>query len=113
MKLKNSRIAVVIGKNGEIKNEIEEKLGLSITVKSFAEQDEMEFVIDLYTSKGKLNLVFPNVCIGKDVIIAINGSPLTQLTVGKTGEISIAKNTEMGQILMEAYHKGDTITAIL
>ena len=73
----------------------------------------MEFVIDLYPSKGKLNLVFPSVCIGKDVILAVNGSPLTQLTVGKTSEISVAKNTEIGKMLMEAHHKGDTITALL
>ena len=73
----------------------------------------MEFVIDMYPSKGKLNLVFPSVCIGKDVILAVNGSPLTQLTVGKTSEISVAKNTETGKMLMEAHQKGDTITALL
>ncbi len=103
----------IIGKEGRNIDEIEEKLGLSITVKSFGEQEEMEFVLDMYPSKGKLNLVFPSICIGKDVIIAINGSPLTQLTVGKTGEISVAKNTEIGKLLMEAHHKGDTITAML
>ena len=103
----------VIGKDGRNIDEIEDKLGLSITVKSFGEQEEMEFVIDIYHSKGKVNLVFPSVCIGKDVIVAINGSPLTQLTVGKTGEISVAKNTEIGKLLMEAHHKGDTITALL
>lgn len=103
----------VIGKDGRNIDEIEQKLGLSITVKSFNEQEEMEFVIDLYPSKGKLNLVFPSVCIGKDVILAVNGSPLTQLTVGKTSEISVAKNTEIGKMLMEAHHKGDTITALL
>jgi len=103
----------VIGKDGRNIDEIEQKLGLSITVKSFNEQEEMEFVIDMYPSKGKLNLVFPSVCIGKDVILTVNGSPLTQLTVGKTSEISVAKNTEIGKMLMEAHHKGDTITALL
>ncbi|MHA1446786.1 MAG: KH domain-containing protein, partial [Candidatus Heimdallarchaeaceae archaeon] len=103
----------VIGKDGRNIDEIEQKLGLSITVKSFNEQEEMEFVIDMYPSKGKLNLVFPSVCIGKDVILAVNGSPLTQLTVGKTSEISVAKNTETGKMLMEAHQKGDTITALL
>ncbi|OLS33210.1 MAG: putative KH and PIN-domain containing protein [Candidatus Heimdallarchaeota archaeon AB_125] len=103
----------VIGKEGRNIDEIEGKLGLSITVKSFGEQEEMEFIIDMYPSKGKLNLVFPSVCIGKDVIVAVNGSPLTQLTVGKTGEISVAKNTEIGKLLMEAHHKGDTISAML
>ena len=103
----------VIGKDGRNIDEIEQKLGLSITVKSFNEQEEMEFVIDMYPSKGKLNLVFPSVCIGKDVILAVNGSPLTQLTVGKTSEISVVKNTEIGKMLMEAHHKGDTITALL
>ncbi|MCG3259395.1 MAG: Flp pilus assembly complex ATPase component TadA [Candidatus Heimdallarchaeota archaeon] len=103
----------VIGKDGRNIDEIEQKLGLSITVKSFNEQEEMEFVIDMYPSKGKLNLVFPSVCVGKDVILAVNGSPLTQLTVGKTSEISVAKNTEIGKMLMEAHQKGDTITALL
>lgn len=103
----------IIGKDGRTIEEIEQKLGLSITVKSLDEMEEMEFVIDLYTSKNKVNLVFPSVCIGKDVIVAANGTNLVQLTVGKTGEVSIAKNSQVGMMLMEAYHKGATISALL
>ncbi len=103
----------VIGKDGRTIEEIEQKLGLSITVKSLDEMDEMEFVLDIYPSKNKINIVFPNVCIGKDVIVAANGTNLVQLTVGKTGEVSIAKSSQVGQLLMEAHHKGATITAIL
>ena len=48
-----------------------------------------------------------------DVIVTANGTNLVQLTVGKTGEVSVAKNSQVGQLLMEAYHKGATITAVL
>ena len=103
----------VIGKDGKTIEEIEHKLGLSITVKSLDELDEMEIVIDVYPSKNKVNLVFPNVCIGKDVIVAANGTNLVQLTVGKTGEVSVSKTSEVGKMLMQAHHSGATITAIL
>ena len=73
----------------------------------------MEFVIDLYESKGKVNLVFPSVCIGKDVSVAVNGESVVQLTVGKTGEITIEKNSQVGRELMAGHSKGATITALL
>ena len=103
----------IIGREGRTIEEIEQKLGLSITVKSLDQQEEMEFVIDLYPSKNKVNLIFPNVCIGKDVIVTANGTNLVQLTVGKTSEVSIAKNSQVGKLLMEAHSKGATITARL
>ncbi|MHA1198271.1 MAG: PINc/VapC family ATPase [Candidatus Heimdallarchaeaceae archaeon] len=103
----------VIGKDGRTIEEIEQKLGLSITVKSLDEMDEMEFVIDAIPSKNKVSLVFPSVCIGKDVIVTVNGTNLVQLTVGKTSEISIAKNSQVGKMLMEAHKKGATISALL
>ncbi|MHA1687038.1 MAG: PINc/VapC family ATPase [Candidatus Heimdallarchaeaceae archaeon] len=102
----------VIGRDGKTIAEIERKLGMSITVKTL-EHEEAEFLIDAYLSKKHIHLVFPEVCIGKDVIIQINGTPLVQLTVGKTGEIKIAKDTEIGRILIEAYNNRETISAIL
>ncbi|TFG11060.1 ATPase [Candidatus Heimdallarchaeota archaeon] len=103
----------IIGKDGRTIEEIERKLGLSITVSSLDELDEIEYVIEVYPVKNKVNMVFPQVCIGKDVIVTVNGTNIVQLTVGKSGEISIAKNSQVGKMLMEAYHKGATITALL
>ncbi len=103
----------VIGKEGRTIGEIEQKLGLSITVRTFDQQEEMEFVLELYQAKNKVNLVFPSVCIGKDVVVAANGKGIVQLTVGKTGEVSVEKNSQVGMELMEAYSKGKTITALL
>jgi ATPase len=102
----------VIGKDGKRIDEIEQKLGLSIDVKTFNEKETAEFVIDVYPIKNKVNLSFPNIFIGKDASVAINGKVIVQLTVGKTGEVSIAKNSQIGRELMEAYSKGYTITAI-
>ena len=102
----------VIGKDGKRIDEIERKLDLSIDVKTFDEQETAEFVIDVYPIKNKVNLSFPSVFIGKDVSVAINGKVVVQLTVGKSGEVSIAKNSQLGMELMDAYSKGATITAI-
>ncbi|MCE7741176.1 MAG: Flp pilus assembly complex ATPase component [Candidatus Heimdallarchaeota archaeon] len=103
----------VIGRDGRTIDEIEQKLGLSITVKSLDEMEEMEFVIDAYPIKNKVNMVFPDVCIGKDVIVTVNGAHIVQLTVGKTGEVSVAKNSQVGKMLMEAHSKGATISALI
>ena len=66
----------------------------------------------MYPVKNKVSLSFPNVFIGKDASIAINGKVIVQLTIGKSGEVSIAKNSQIGRELMDAYSKGATITAI-
>ncbi|MCK5409526.1 MAG: hypothetical protein KAJ30_04615, partial [Candidatus Heimdallarchaeota archaeon] len=68
---------------------------------------------DVYPTKSKMIVVFPSTCIGEDVLIAINGEVVFQLTVGKSSEISIGKDTETGRALSEAHKKGATISAIL
>ncbi len=106
----------VIGKNGKRIEEIEQKLGLSIDVKTFGEKqenEEAEYILDVYPTKSKMIVVFPPTCVGEDVLIAINGEVVFQLTVGKSGEIGIGKDTETGRALSEAHKKGATISAIL
>ena len=61
---------------------------------------------------NKVNLVFPSLLIGKDIVVSIDGEELIQLTVGKTGEISIDKNSQIGREIMGAYSRGATISAI-
>ncbi len=103
----------IIGKNGKRIEEIEQKLGLSIDVRTFDERtEEAEFIIDVYPIKNKVNLVFPSLLIGKDVVVSIDGDELIQLTVGKAGEISIEKNSQIGRDIMSAYSRGATISAI-
>ncbi|MBY8999925.1 MAG: Flp pilus assembly complex ATPase component TadA [Candidatus Heimdallarchaeota archaeon] len=106
----------VIGKDGRKIEEIEQQLGLSIDVKPFGDKDESEeaeYILDIYSTKSKMNIMFPSTCIGRDVMIAVNGEAMFQLTVGKSGEISVAKDTQTGKILSEAYNKGATISAFL
>ncbi len=104
----------IIGKNGKRIEEIEQKLGLSIDVRTFDERtEEAEFIIDVYPIKNKVNLIFPSLLIGKDVVVSIDGDELIQLTVGKTSEISIDKNSQIGRKIMNAYSRGATISAIL
>jgi len=103
----------IIGKDGKRIEEIEQKLGLSIDVRTFDERtEEAEFIIDVYPIKNKVNLVFPSLLIGKDVIVSIDGNELIQLTVGKAGEISIDKNSQIGREIMSAYSRGATISAL-
>ncbi len=66
LKLNNSRIAVVIGKNGETKKEIEEKLGIIIDIKS--ENGEVEIKQDLKNE----NFDPLNILIAQKIIEAIN-----------------------------------------
>ncbi|MBN1215253.1 MAG: RNA-processing protein [Candidatus Lokiarchaeota archaeon] len=66
LKLNSSRIAVVIGKNGETKNEIEQRLGIHIDINS--ENGEVEIKQDLENkSYDPLNHI-----IAKKIIEAIN-----------------------------------------
>ncbi len=109
----------VLGREGKRIHEIEDALGIRIDVRTFDElgtitsKDSAEFVIDTYETKNGVHLTFPIVCIGKDVIVTVNGQPIVQLTVGKSAEIKLAKNTETGKLILEARKKSDTITAVL
>jgi len=109
----------VLGREGKRIHEIEDALGIRIDVRTFDElgtitsKDSAEFIIDTYETKNGVHLTFPIVCIGKDVIVTVNGQPIVQLTVGKSAEIKLAKNTETGKLILEARKKSDTITAVL
>ncbi len=109
----------VLGREGKRIHEIEDALGIRIDVRTFDElgtitsKDSAEFILDTYETKNGVHLTFPIVCIGKDVIVTVNGQPVVQLTVGKSAEIKLAKNTETGKLILEARKKSDTITAVL
>ena len=109
----------VLGREGKRIHEIEDALGVRIDVRTFDElgtitsKDSAEFILDTYETKNGVHLTFPIVCIGKDVIVTVNGQPIVQLTVGKSAEVKLAKNTETGKLILEARKKSDTITAVL
>ncbi|MHA2357336.1 MAG: ATPase, T2SS/T4P/T4SS family [Candidatus Heimdallarchaeaceae archaeon] len=101
----------VIGKEGKRIEEIENTLGFYIDVRTFEESETAEFVIDVYPTKNKMNLAFPKVFIGKDAQITVNGKNIVQLTVGKSAEVSVSRNSQIGKELFDAYKRGATITA--
>ncbi len=110
---------MVIGREGRTISKIERDLGdIRIDVKTFKEmsdlhQEEAEFILDVYETKKHIVLVFPSICMGKDVQILINGESLAQLTVGQSSDIKLRKNTDLGEILTEAYRSGSVISALM
>ncbi|MHA1864913.1 MAG: KH domain-containing protein, partial [Candidatus Heimdallarchaeaceae archaeon] len=124
--VRNSDRAKIIGKSGKTIEKIESALNLNVDVRSYSEMSELndidqnnsfneeaEYVINVYQSKNTIFLVFPDLCVGKDVDIMINGEVIVTLTVGKTAEIKLNINSELGSLFKEAYERGAVISALV
>ncbi|MHA1351291.1 MAG: PINc/VapC family ATPase [Candidatus Heimdallarchaeaceae archaeon] len=124
--VRDSDRAKIIGKSGKTIEKIESALNLNVDVRSYSEMsewsdveqknsfdEEAEYVLNVYQSKNNIFLVFPDLCIGKDVDIMINGEVIVTLTVGKTAEIKLNSNSELGALFKEAYERGAVISALV
>ncbi|MHA1302286.1 MAG: PIN domain-containing protein [Candidatus Heimdallarchaeaceae archaeon] len=117
----------VIGKGGKTIEKIESALGLNVDIRTFQDMiepkeqeysiystgEQAEFVLNLYQSKNNIHLVFPEICIGKDVDLLINGDVIVTLTVGKSAEIKLNVNSELGSLFKEAYERNAVVSALM
>jgi len=100
LRVEESLIPRIIGRGGRIIKEIEEKLGLKLSV----EPKERLKVLDFwYDEKSKyIVLGFDPSLIGERIKIFVDGKYLLSARIGKGAKVRISKNSEEGKRLLAA-----------
>lgn len=113
VKVDNDIIARLIGKNGAMIKEIEERLGIHIDVEPRipALGKEVDFGID--ESGNSLELLFDKRLIGKIGSIYVGDEFLFSATVGKKSRIKVTKDSDVGNNLIKAIHGKKQIKVLI
>ncbi len=118
VRVPESAVARIIGRQGKNIDGIEKELGLNIEVQSFGEKpDEAEAGEEIgyekqITKKAILFMVEEKY-INKDVKIYLQGDFLLTAKVGKNAVIKIQKKHKLGKMLIDAVNVGDEIKLIV
>jgi ATPase len=100
----NRFIPKIIGRQGKIIEKIEKELGIRIDVRPFGERREKEIEIEATLEEtGKyFHVIAGPHYAGKAVKVFADGEYLFTATIGKKGEIKVAKNSDLGKMLISS-----------
>ncbi len=102
VKVANKVIPRLIGKNGNNIEKIEKKLGVRVDVQPKVESFGKEIKFDIGESGAYIIFSFDKNVRGKNANIYLGGEYLFTATVGKSGQIRISKDSNLGKELITA-----------
>ena len=114
-------IARIIGKQGTTITKIEEKLGISIDIKSLEEKynikgtakEHKEIPFEINYKKNQLLIELGIDMQNHDVDIYAGDEFILSAKAGKTGTIKIKKSNNIGRRLMDALNRGEKIRLVV
>jgi len=98
--------ARVIGKAGKNIDQIEKNLGMHIDVRT---KDETAVASPKVEETGKHIIIWLEGHAGESVDVYIGDEPLFTATVGRRGDIRVAKSSEMAKKMLKRLKKGERI----
>ncbi|MEK6835137.1 MAG: PINc/VapC family ATPase [Nanoarchaeota archaeon] len=101
-------IAYIIGKEGKTINEIEKRLGVSISVNALKQENDTGDEVSFTIKEDKKNLIFyfDNRLSDKKADFFIDNEKIFSANVGRKGDIRINKKSFPGKTLIEMIDKG-------
>ena len=104
-------IAYIIGKEGKTINEIEKRLGVSISVNALKQENDTGDEVSFTIKEDKKNLIFyfDNRLSDKKADFFIDNEKIFSANVGRKGDIRINKKSFPGKTLIEMIDKGKGI----
>ena len=101
-------IAYIIGKEGKTINEIEKRLGVSISVNALKQENNTGNEVNFTIKEDKKNLIFyfDNRLSDKKADFFIDNEKIFSANVGRKGDIRINKKSFPGKTLIEMIDKG-------
>lgn len=99
-------ISHIIGKGGENIDRIEDELGIDITVEPRGEITKEELNYKLEERGKSVVIAVGKELAGEDVDIAKDGEFLFAATVGKKGEVSLTKESDLANQVLNAHAAG-------
>lgn len=100
VKVDNKKIPILIGRDGKTIKSIEDKLGVSIEVQPIVESLGKEVKFDINETGAYIVITFDGKIAGKNANIYVSDEYLFSATVGRSGQIKISKNSDLGKSLL-------------
>lgn len=105
MFVEEDEISQVIGKGGENIDELERDLGLNITVEPKSQTLKSEVDFDIDESGNSINIEVSESLSGKEVDVYDGDEFLFTATVGKSGTVSLTKDSDLAGRILSAYSR--------
>ncbi|MFO7794429.1 MAG: KH domain-containing protein, partial [Candidatus Nanohaloarchaea archaeon] len=105
MFVEEDEISQVIGKGGENIDKLEKDLGLNITVEPKSQTLKSEVDFDVRESGNSVIVDVAESLSGKEVDVYDGDEFLFTATVGKSGEVSLTKSSELSGRILSAYQR--------
>ena len=102
----DSDVARVIGKAGKNIDQIERSLGMHIDVRA---RDEPSVPEPRMEETAKHIILWLDGMAGESVDVSVGDEPAFTATVGRRGDIRIAKSSEMAKRIIKKMKKGESI----
>ena len=106
IRVSHDEAARVIGKSGKNIEQIEKTLGMHIDVRT---RDEASSLIPRIEETAKHLILWLDECAGESVEIYIGGDMIFTATVGRKGDLKIAKASEMAKHILKMLKRGERI----
>ena len=106
IRVSHDEAARVIGKSGKNIEQIEKTLGMHIDVRT---RDEASSLSPRIEDTAKHLILWLDECAGESVEIYIGGDMIFTATVGRKGDLKIAKASEMAKHILKMVKRGERI----
>ena len=106
IRVPHDEAARVIGKSGKNIEQIEKTLGMHIDVRT---RDEASSITPRIEETAKHLILWLDECAGESVEIYIGGDMIFTATVGRKGDLKIAKASEMAKHILRMIKRGERI----
>lgn len=106
IRVPHEEAARVIGKSGKNIEQIEKTLGMHIDVRT---RDESSSISPRIEDTAKHLILWLDECAGESVDIYIGGDMIFTATVGRKGDLKIAKASEMAKHILKMVKRGERI----
>jgi len=103
--VENDRIPIIIGKNGKTVGQLEEKLGIKIDISPKIKTLGNEVKFKKEESGAYLIFTFEKNMFGKIANFYIDDEYIFSATIGKTGQIRVSKDSDIGKNLIKGLVK--------
>lgn len=104
VRVPESEAAKVIGKAGKNIEQIEKALGMHIDVRT---RDEPQFIVPRMEETARHLVLWVGEGVGSGAEIFVGGDQIFAATVGRRGDIRLAKSSEMAKQILRRLKKGD------
>ena len=106
IRVPHDEAARVIGKSGRNIEQIEKTLGMHIDVRT---RDEASSLSPRIEETAKHLVLWLDECTGESVDVYVGGDMIFTATVGRKGDLKIAKSSEMAKHILKMIKKGERI----